>query len=82
MRIFLLLAMALLTATAAAAQNNPPPPTFPMPPPEPSVMTAPDGRDVPSRVFNDRSTRCMQYGASIGVPAGQMEDYVRRCGLQ
>jgi hypothetical protein len=84
MRVFLLLAMALLTATAAAAQNNPPPPTFPMPPPEPSVITSPDGRDVPSRMgaFSDRSTRCLQYGTSIGVPANQIQDYVKRCSLQ
>jgi hypothetical protein len=53
-----------------------------MPPPEPSVITTPGGQNVPSRPITDRSTRCLQYGASIGVPANQMEDYVKRCALQ
>lgn len=80
MRTFLIATAAVLTASAAAAQANPP--VYPLPPPEPSVMTAPDGRDVPSRVFSDRSTRCLQYAASIGVPADRMSDYLKRCALQ
>jgi hypothetical protein len=72
----------VLMATAAVAQNNPPPQTFPMPPPEPPVITSPGGQDVPSRLNTDRSTRCMQYGSSIGVPRDQMADYVKRCTLQ
>jgi hypothetical protein len=85
MRMFFIMATAVLTATATFAQTNSPPPlNFPMPPPEAPVITSPDGRDVPSRMgaFSDRSTRCLQYGTSIGVPANQIQDYVKRCSLQ
>ena len=57
-------------------------PVFPMPPPEPTTLTTPDGREVPSIVTTDRHTRCMQYGASIGVPRDKMDDYLKRCVLQ
>ena len=86
MHASLVLAAATIAfTTAAAAQTNPPPrPVFPMPPPEPPVITTPGGRDVPARLdtFSDRTTRCLQYGTSIGVPADQIADYVKRCALQ
>jgi hypothetical protein len=78
-------AVLFLACGAAFAQSNPSPSqaqVFPMPPPDPATMTTPGGRDVPARITTDRHTRCMQYGASIGVPPDRMEDYVKRCALQ
>jgi hypothetical protein len=86
MRALLLIVAAVIAfTTTAVAQNNPPArPVYPMPPPPPVIITAPDGREVPGRIdtFSDKHTRCMQYGASIGVPADQIEDYTKRCALQ
>ncbi len=79
----LLAAVIAVSATAAAAQNSQAPRTYPMPPPPPPVISTPGGNDVPARIdATDRTTRCMQYGASIGVPRDQMADYARRCALQ
>jgi hypothetical protein len=48
-----------------------------------AVMSRPDGRESHApRGFVDRRTRCLSYGASIGVPADQMSDYIKRCVLQ
>ncbi|HZL31245.1 MAG TPA: hypothetical protein VFC54_09325 [Pseudolabrys sp.] len=57
---------------------------FPMPPPEPSAITAPSGVDMPARAsaYSDRVTRCMQFGTSIGVPPDRMDDYIKRCQMQ
>ena len=83
---FIAIAAALnLFGGAAFAQSNASPaqaPVFPMPPPEPPVMTMPGGNDVATRITTDRVTRCMQYGASIGVPPDRMDDYIKRCQLQ
>jgi hypothetical protein len=53
-----------------------------MPPPESALTTTPGGNDMANRITTDRHTRCMQYGASIGVPPDRMEDYIKRCQLQ
>jgi hypothetical protein len=54
-----------------------------MPPPPPVVITTPNGRDVPAHIdTTDRATRCLLYGKSIGVPADQIDDYIKRCVLQ
>ena len=90
MRIALIFAVTalLLSGAAALAQSSAqssgqsPGGGFPMPPPEPTLMTTPGGRDVPARIGTDRHTRCMQYGASIAVPADQMDAYIKRCVLQ
>jgi hypothetical protein len=79
----LLAAVIAVSATAAAAQNSQAPQTYPIPPPPPPVIATPGGNDVPTRIdATDRTTRCMQYGASIGVPRDQMVDYTPRCALQ
>jgi hypothetical protein len=81
--MFLMAALLALSLVPAAAQNSPPATSFPLPPPEPAIVTAPDGRDVPARIdTTDRATRCLQYGTAIGVPRDQMADYTRRCALQ
>ncbi len=56
---------------------------MPPPPPPPVIFTL-GGIDVTGahRLPPTRSTRCLQYGASIGVPRDQMADYARRCALQ
>ena len=73
----------LLAGAAARAQSGQSPaPVYPMPPPEPTFMTTPGGREVPSVITTDRHTRCMQYAASIGVPKDKMDDYLKRCVLQ
>ena len=84
MRHALILAALVLVAAPAAAQTGNPPPKaiYPLPPP-PVVMTTPGGHDAPVRIeTTDRATRCLQYGKSIGVPADQMDDYMKRCVLQ
>jgi hypothetical protein len=76
-------ALLLVSGASALAQSGQrPAPVFPMPPPEPSVITTPGGRDVVTRSVTDRHTRCLHYGASIGVPGDKMEDYIKRCVLQ
>lgn len=72
-----------LAGSGAAAQTNAAP-VYPLPPPPPVVITAPNGNDAPSYidVFPDRATRCLHYGALIGVPADQMDAYVKRCVRQ
>jgi hypothetical protein len=85
MRHALILAALVLVAAPAAAQTGNPPPKaiYPLPPPPPVVMTTPGGHDAPVRIeTTDRATRCLQYGKSIGVPADQMDDYMKRCVLQ
>jgi hypothetical protein len=77
--------MITLTTALAPAQSNAPPPAsgYTMPPPDMAVMSRPDGRESHApRGFVDRRTRCLSYGASIGVPADQMSDYIKRCVLQ
>jgi hypothetical protein len=81
--MFLLAALLALPLAPATAQDNAPATSYPLPPPEPAIVTTPDGRDVPARFdTTDRATRCLQYAASIGVPRDQMADYTRRCALQ
>jgi hypothetical protein len=81
--VYLMAAVMALSVAPAAAQNSSPPTSYPLPPPEPVIITTPDGRDVPARFgTTDRATRCLQYGTSIGVPRDQMADYIRRCALQ
>jgi hypothetical protein len=78
-------AILLMSAAAATAQTNPAPkPVYPLPPPEPPVITLPNGRDVPARIgpFTDKATRCLHYGTSIGVPRDRLDDYVKRCMQQ
>jgi hypothetical protein len=85
MRAPLLIAAAVIAfPVTAAAQNSPSPATYPMPPPEPPVITTPSGHDVPARLdtFSDRTTRCLHYATSIGVPADQIADYTKRCALR
>jgi hypothetical protein len=81
--MFLLAALFALYVAPAAAQSEKPQASYPLPPPEPVIVTTPDGRDVPARFdTTDRATRCLQYGTAIGVPRDQMTDYTRRCALQ
>jgi hypothetical protein len=81
--MFLLTAVMALSVAPVVAQNPKPQTSYPLPPPEPVIITTPDGRDVPARFdTTDRATRCLQYGTSIGVPRDQMADYTRRCALQ
>lgn len=81
--IFAAAAVLLSTAAALAQSSGQTPGSgFPMPPPEPSLMTTPGGRDVPAGIPTDRHTRCMQYAASIGVPADKMDGYLKQCVLQ
>jgi len=77
MRIALVLAALALAVMQADAQTSPPPPS-------PMIIITPDGRDAPARFdgFSDKTTRCVQYGKSIGVPPDQMDDYTKRCTLQ
>ncbi len=76
-------AAALLISGAALAQSGGGGgEAFPMPPPEPAITISPGGRDVQAPIAPDRHTRCLQYGASIGVPADKIDDYVRRCVLR
>lgn len=83
MRASVLLAAMIAVSATAAAQNSQAPQAYPLPPPPPPVISTPGGNDVPARIdATDRTTRCMQYGASIGVPRDQMADYARRCALQ
>ena len=84
MRIALVIAALALASAQAAAQNSSPPrPVYPMPPPPPVVITTPDGREAPGHIdTTDRTTRCLLYGKSIGVPADQIDDYIKRCVLQ
>ncbi len=83
---FIAIAVTLsLSGGAAFAQSNASPSqaqVFPMPPPESALITTPGGTDVRTRITTDRHTRCMQYGASIGVPRDRMDDYIKRCQLQ
>ncbi len=84
MRFVLVMVALALAAGQAAAQNSNPPPRaiYPLPPPPPVVITTPGGHDVASRIeTTDRATRCLQYAKSIGVPADQIEDYIKRCVL-
>ena len=55
-----------------------------MPPPEPPIVTLPNGRDAPARIdtFSDKATRCLHYATSIGVPRDQLDDYMKRCTQQ
>jgi hypothetical protein len=78
-------------AVAAGAQTKAPPPSqvaprplYPLPPPEPPVVTLPNGRDVPARIdtFSDKATRCLHYATSIGVPRDQLDDYMKRCTIR
>ena len=81
--VFIFVALMLAAAPAAAQTGNPPPKTYPLPPPPPVVITTPGGHDIPARIeTTDRATRCLQYAKSIGVPADQMDDYMKRCVLQ
>jgi hypothetical protein len=81
--LFLLAAVLAVSVAPAAAQNAKSQDSYPLPPPEPVIVTTPDGRDVPARFdTTDRATRCLQYGTSIGVPRDQMAYYTRRCALQ
>lgn len=77
-------AIALALSAAEAAAQNRSGPVYPLPPPPPVVMTTPgdQGGRVQIDVFSDRMTRCLHYGASIGVPADQMDAYVKRCFRQ
>jgi hypothetical protein len=70
----------VLTGVQATAQTNPAP-VYPLPPPPPVVITTPRGQNAPPQidVFSDRATRCLHYGASIGVPPDQIDAYVKRC---
>ena len=78
-----------LACTVANAQDKPetkpaPRPVYPMPPPEPPIITLPSGRDAPARLptFSDKATRCLHYATSIGVPRDQLDDYMKRCTQQ
>lgn len=83
---FIAIAAALsLVSGAAFAQSTQSPSqaqVFPMPPPEPALVTTPGSADMATPIATDRHTRCMQYGASIGVPPDRMDDYIKRCELQ
>ena len=79
----------VLAGAAVHAQNQPetkpaPRPVYPMPPPEPPIVTLPNGRDAPARIdtFSDKATRCLHYATSIGVPRDQVDDYMKRCTQQ
>jgi hypothetical protein len=54
-------AVLLLSGGAALAQSGQAPsPVFPMPPPEPTTLTTPGGRDPSPVIKTDRHTRCLQ----------------------
>ena len=76
-------AAAVLIALAtlpAAAQSNPPPAIYPFPPPSPAITSTPSGREVPVQIDQtDKTTRCLQYAASIGVPRDRLDNYLREC---
>ena len=85
MRFVLAMLAATFAAAPAAAQTGNPPPraNYPLPPPLPAMVTTPGGHDLPGRIeTTDRTTHCLQYAKSIGVPADQMDDYMKRCVLQ
>jgi hypothetical protein len=75
--------LSLVSCTIAVAQSgSAAPAVYPMPPPESVVITTPGGNDIVTRSATDRHSRCLQYGASIGVPADKMSEYLKRCVLQ
>ena len=83
--------LCLLASAAMHAQekpetpkSKPPPAAYPLPPPEPPIVTPPNVRDAPARVetFTDKATRCLHYATSIGVPKDQIDDYMKRCTRQ
>ncbi len=82
--------LCVLACAAVHAQEKPevpkskPPAVYPLPPPEPPIVTLPDGRGAPARVdtFTDKATRCLHYATSIGVPKDQIDDYMKRCTKQ
>jgi hypothetical protein len=95
MAVRLLLAVALLVAAGAGAlaQTQPTPPpapaekpkkVYPLPPPAPPIMAPPGSHPAPGALdtVTDKATRCLHYANSIGVPADQMDDYMKRCTRQ
>ena len=88
---FVVVAFLCVVAVAAVhAQEKPETPkskplaVYPLPPPEPPVVTLPNGGGSPARVetFTDKATRCLHYATSIGVPKDQIDDYMKRCTKQ
>ena len=82
--VLIVMAFVVAAAPVAAQTGNPPPKAnYPLPPPPPAVITTPGGHDTPARIeTTDRAAHCLQYAKSIGVPAEQMDDYMKRCVLQ
>ena len=90
---FMLVVLLLVTAGAdALAQTQPAPPApaekpkkvYPLPPPVPPIVAPPGSRNAPTGIntLTDKATRCLHYATSIGVPADQMDDYMKRCTQQ
>lgn len=85
MRLVWTIVALVLAAAPAAAQTGDPPPkaNYSLPPPPPTVVPTPGDHDNPARIkTTDRAAHCLQYAKSIGVPADQMDDYMKRCVLQ
>jgi hypothetical protein len=89
-RFVLIAILCVFAGSAVHAQakletpKSKPPAVYPLPPPEPPIVTLPNGRDAPARVeiFTDKATRCLHYATSIGVPRDQLDDYMKRCTRQ
>ena len=81
--------LCILAGAAVHAQEKPatpkdkPPAVYPMPPPEPPMVTPPTGgAPVRTETLTDKATRCLHYATSIGVPRDQLDDYMKRCTQQ
>jgi hypothetical protein len=90
-RLALLLAGVAVQAQTSPQTHVPPPsqvvphPVYPLPPPIPPPVTPPNGQSMPPRAadtLTDKATRCLHYATSIGVPAEEMDDYMKRCTQQ
>ncbi len=90
---FMLIVLLLAAAgVGALAQTQPAPtapaakpkPVYPLPPPVPPPVTLPGSHNAPTGIntLTDKATRCLHYATSIGVPADQMDDYMKRCTRQ
>ncbi len=90
---FMLVVFLLTAAGAGALAQTQPAPTapaekpkkvYPLPPPAPPIVTPPGSRPTlgAADTFADKATRCLHYANSIGVPADQMDDYMKRCTKQ
>lgn len=73
--------MGALAGNAAAQVSQSgqpfPPPQYPQPP----ATAQPADPNAPRRLdtFGDKALRCMHYGGTQGVPAGQLGQYMREC---